>query len=849
MRKAAILCFVFILTISMAAHGPMPAGKFAPHLVSMQQTMALKSLQNEVGPVKAYFDYSYHTPRYIEGNLATATEGDYLKTSIDFILDHKALFGIDNPDDEFYVWTLKFDELGYAHLKLQQKLAGYRVKGKQLIFHFDDSGRLYCISGNYIRTPDISTEPTITASAAENIARNAFDQKASGDVLFVENELLILPDLEKTALAWNFLIQGERVDECREIAVDARTGVILRDFSMVYTDGPVTGSGTGVNGGTRTLHLWDFGGTYGCVDATKPMFGGTLYNGVIVTKTMENEMLEYVSDTTRPIIGSYTTTISDPAAVDGHYYFSEVYDFYNDDGWNSFDDAGHNVKCYVHLGSEYNNAFWQPAVLAFFFGDGNGTLMKPLTAAGDICCHEFQHAVTSYTANLEYRFQSGALNEAYSDIAASCFDTDWEIGEDAAGAGMTGGAMRFMDDPHSSDPPLPASMAEYEYLPEGMDNGGVHINMSIPSLAFVNMVDEYVGRDRGWEIWFRALNYYLTETSEFSDGAVNVRRAAEDLYGSAGDWTDIESAICNGFDVVGLDAGCEGPPPPDYDGEYLYLYNEDAEDIWPFFLPDTHYYDQYAAAVRFTPPAISGLKVVGIHFGIAYCWTFSDMEMYLGSTMSYGGEIYPDTAFALYTIPNDDLWMAVADTSYVVTALFDEPVSDDFFAVATCPDSDPYPPVYDFVLTAVDDASTSAGDGNRNITTDDEMYWVTMDEYWGDDYNLLMAASVTYPGADAPELLFPNTPVTFALKSPTPNPFNASVTINFTTPFEDARLEVYDILGKKVATLVDGGMKRGKNSVTWDGRDDNGIEVPSGTYLVRLSRGLWTQSRKVTLVK
>ena len=112
-----------------------------------------------------------------------------------------------------------------------------------------------------------------------------------------------------------------------------------------------------------------------------------------------------------------------------------------------------------------------------------------------------------------------------------------------------------------------------------------------------------------------------------------------------------------------------------------------------------------------------------------------------------------------------------------------------------------------------------------------------------------MAASVTYPGADAPELLFPNKPVTFGLKSPNPNPFNTSTTIRYTTPFEDASLEVYDLLGKKVVTLMEGGMTPGENKVVWDGKDSNGKEVPSGTYLVKLSRDIWTQSRKITLIK
>jgi Zn-dependent metalloprotease len=849
MKKFAVLLLI-IATAIVAARGPQPAGLFEDNLSAMHQRIALKSLQSMVGDVTAYFDVEYGTPYYIEGNFGTATDNDHMKTALDFLSSNKALFRITTPQSEFYIWTLQYDEMGFVHLKLQQRLDGVRIKGKQLVFHFDSDNRLYCINGNYIRTPDISTSPVLSESQAEMRAREAFLQTTKAGIAWLKSELLILPDNGEAKLAWFFTIQGERIDEAFEIGICAQSGEILRKTTLIYTDGPVTGSGIGVNGASRTLNLYQIGSSYKCVDATKPMFGGTLYNGVIITKDMGHGELEVYADTVKPIVSSSSTTISDPAAVDAHYFHSAVYDFYRTAlSWNSFDNAGHSIRAYVHMGTSYNNAFWSAAVTSFFYGDGNGVIFKPLSGGGDVVCHEFQHGVTTNTAGLEYRFQSGALNEAYSDIAASTFDRNWEIGEDIVGPGFGTSAMRFMNNPHACDPPMPAHMSEYNNLPESMDQGGVHINCSIPSLAFVRMVDSYLNRDRGWEIWFRALRYYLTETSDFTAGAVNVRRAAQDLYGSAGDWSNIETAICNGFRDVGLDAGCGGTPPPTYDGDFLYLYNEDAVDIHPFYMPDTHYFDQYACAARFTPPSIPGLKVVAIHIGIAYCWTMSDMDMYLGTTYSSGGEIYPNMAIALSTIPNVELWRAVSETSYVVSALFDEAITTDFFAVAHCPDSDPYWPNYDFVLTAVDDASTSHGDGNRNITTDDEGEWVTMDYWWGDDYNFLMAASITYPGADVPELIFPNCPITFAIKSPSPNPFNSAVAIDFSTPFEDAKLEVFDLLGRKVTTLADGGMTPGNNRIVWNGADSDGNPVASGTYLIKLSRGQWNQTRKVTFVK
>ncbi|HUF10484.1 MAG TPA: FlgD immunoglobulin-like domain containing protein [Rhodothermales bacterium] len=78
-------------------------------------------------------------------------------------------------------------------------------------------------------------------------------------------------------------------------------------------------------------------------------------------------------------------------------------------------------------------------------------------------------------------------------------------------------------------------------------------------------------------------------------------------------------------------------------------------------------------------------------------------------------------------------------------------------------------------------------------------------------------------------------PQGFALFSNHPNPFRASTTILFETPeTASVRLEVFDIMGRRVRTLVDGLHAAGAGSVEWDGRNDAGRAVSSGTYLARL---------------
>ena len=83
-----------------------------------------------------------------------------------------------------------------------------------------------------------------------------------------------------------------------------------------------------------------------------------------------------------------------------------------------------------------------------------------------------------------------------------------------------------------------------------------------------------------------------------------------------------------------------------------------------------------------------------------------------------------------------------------------------------------------------------------------------------------------------------------------PNPFNPSTTIRFTMPAAgSAKIEVYNILGKLIATPFDGHAGAGENSVVWDGRNAGGELVASGVYLYRMTAGNYTETRKMMLLK
>jgi len=93
-------------------------------------------------------------------------------------------------------------------------------------------------------------------------------------------------------------------------------------------------------------------------------------------------------------------------------------------------------------------------------------------------------------------------------------------------------------------------------------------------------------------------------------------------------------------------------------------------------------------------------------------------------------------------------------------------------------------------------------------------------------------------------------PREFALSPNYPNPFNAATTIRYALPEKaHVRIEVINLLGQKVTTLVDRTMPSGQHSAVWNGTDASGKPVASGVYFYRLTTGDFVQTRKMMLLK
>jgi hypothetical protein len=120
----------------------------------------------------------------------------------------------------------------------------------------------------------------------------------------------------------------------------------------------------------------------------------------------------------------------------------------------------------------------------------------------------------------------------------------------------------------------------------------------------------------------------------------------------------------------------------------------------------------------------------------------------------------------------------------------------------------------------------------------------------GGDFTLAGGIASTFiarwnSGTSRVEQLSPTAPKTFLLEQNYPNPFNPSTTIRYQLPVaSEVKLEVYDVLGKKIATLVSERQSAGSYQVVW-----NASGLSSGTYFYRLQAGTFVETKKMIMVK
>jgi len=451
-----------------------------------------------------------------------------------------------NKKGDFAVQNVEKDGSSQI-VRLQQEVDGVPVFGSVVVGNVAKDGTLKAIVNDAINVkgkPGLAKKATLSEKKAIKLYQKAI--KASKFEVAPKAELVIYPVKDDAVYAYKVtstVLAGKEPSRWTYF-IDANSGKVLNKFDQL-----AHATGTTVLGTSATFNTTLSGSTYYLQDTTR---GKGVYTYDAKNRTSLPGTLWADAD-------NVFNATYDRAAVSAHVNAAKTYDFYkNTYGRNSFDNAGARLNSTVHYSTNYNNAFWDGTKMVY--GDGDGTTFVALSGALDVVAHELTHAVTEYTAGLVYQNESGAINEAVSDIMGTVAEYtvgsnfDWLVGEDIYTPGVSGDALRSMSNPAAYGDP-----DHYSKRYTGtQDNGGVHTNSGIVNKAayllgnggtFYNVSVTGIGVPKLGAIYYRALNVYLTPNSNFSSLRAAVVQSAKDLYGS----TSAEAtAAAKSFDAVGV---------------------------------------------------------------------------------------------------------------------------------------------------------------------------------------------------------------------------------------------------------------------------------------------------------
>ncbi len=381
--------------------------------------------------------------------------------------------------------------------------------------------------------------------------------------------------------------------DLRVYFIDAHTGSLVLEFSGLFTQTTV-GTGTGVHGDRKKISVTPEGGEFIADDKARPIDVLTydMRGDVERVRRVLNGSLRLSNN---DLATDLDNVWADPVEVDGHVNSGWTYDYvFRHFGGRSTADGLRiitlvhpvNVENVLSASQEdvdmfYLNAFFCPGCAA----DGNGVLVYgegigpgfsiggsnvgPWAGGLDIVAHELTHLVTANSSGLSSRNETGALNEAFSDIMGTAIEfffeepgdgplkADYVIGEDVADPPIAG-LNRSLEDPQRFGDPDHNS----NYSFDKADNGSVHKNSLIASHAYYLAVEggtnrtsgvtvQGVGRARQvemTEVFYRAFTNVLSSNATFSQARAATIQVAGDLDPSGG----LAAALTQAWDAVGV---------------------------------------------------------------------------------------------------------------------------------------------------------------------------------------------------------------------------------------------------------------------------------------------------------
>ncbi|MGE5463905.1 MAG: M4 family metallopeptidase [Syntrophothermus sp.] len=486
------------------------------------------------------------------------------------------VFGLKNPERELAETKRKQDGNGKMMVRYQQKYDGVPVMAGELIVNTDQDGDLYSMNGEISQGLSLSTQPAIDAEQARQTAlsglakwyqKNPADFKASTPELWIFDESLLKTSSRPAELVWRMEITPkDSALPIRELVlVGAQRGNISLHFNQIDTAWHSGGGNTVRTSSSKELANTPAGSSSSALLAFTP------------------QVLTYTANGGSALPGTFLCTQAQPNCTNGidahadaaQRYALGTFNLYNTQhNRNSLDNNGMAIISTVHYCDPaecpFDNAFWDGVQIVY--GDASGWPF-----GDDVVAHELTHGVTQYESNLFYYYQSGAINESFSDVWGEYYDqTDgfgsdssgvkWYIGEDVTNLG----SLRNMANPPSfSDPDR---ISSFYYYTGSDDNGGVHFNSGVNNKAVYLMVDgdSFNGKTispLGWTktlaIYYEAQTNLLVSGADYSDLYYALQKACSNLIGqkgiTAGDCNEVKDAL----DAVEMNA----QPEPNFNTE------------------------------------------------------------------------------------------------------------------------------------------------------------------------------------------------------------------------------------------------------------------------------------------
>lgn len=467
--------------------------------------------------------------------------------------DYKAAFDL-SADDEMIVKRVKKDTLGFMHYRYQQLYKKHPVLYGEYIVHQQTNGIVHSANGRLITGLNAGNTASVSEQQALNVALQFMhaakylwqdtsmekeikrQQKNQQATYYPKGELVYAPNKDNDGfnpadyrLSWQFKIYtNDPKVLSKNVYVDAVTNQVIHTEDIAIN----------CSGGTGTSA---YNGTVG-ISTQAGFFGGYYsHNDCQATDI-------YVYDcngggAVNNLYYDFDNTWDQQSAVQAQWGAAMTYSYYNGQhNRQSWDGASGDMIAYNNAYAGSNNACWGCTGNSAIFYAGNTSNANDDWNTNDIMGHEFTHGVTQSEAGLNYSYESGALNESFSDIFGEMVES-WSEGNCDYLVGADRGAIRSFLNPNDYGQP-DTYLGTYWYTGTA-DNGGVHTNSGVQNRWFYLLSEGGSGtNDRGESynvtgitrfearlIAYRALTEYLTSTSQYIDARKASLQAAWDLYG------------------------------------------------------------------------------------------------------------------------------------------------------------------------------------------------------------------------------------------------------------------------------------------------------------------------------